>query len=199
MASLFFTLLCYFGDYNLKATNFRYILALFSFLALYQCCVWNTWGPVVNSVQVGSLEEDQFLEYYYNQYWSIFGMVISHIDWSTLGYDLGWSEWCHNVFSRLCMAGTQPQCLCSPIGAPSPSWPSWSQFFIFRYYEIISLTWLLHGNPRTSTCVQLCCSPLVWWLLPPRSAAPSSSFLVSLTGKSNCSDIQLGWAWRLLI
>ena len=30
-----------------------YILALFSFLALYQCCVWNTWGPVVNSVQVG--------------------------------------------------------------------------------------------------------------------------------------------------
>ena len=29
-----------------------YILALFSFLALYQCCVWNTWGPVVNSVQV---------------------------------------------------------------------------------------------------------------------------------------------------
>lgn len=28
-----------------------YILALFSFLALYQCCVWNTWGPVVNSVQ----------------------------------------------------------------------------------------------------------------------------------------------------
>jgi len=28
-----------------------FILALFSFLALYQCCVWNTWGPVVNSVQ----------------------------------------------------------------------------------------------------------------------------------------------------
>ena len=80
MASLLFTLLCYFGDYKLKATNIRYILALFSFLALYQCCVWNTWGPVVNSVQVGSLEEDQFLEYYYNQDWSIFGMVIGHID-----------------------------------------------------------------------------------------------------------------------
>ena len=32
-----------------------YILALFSFLALYQCCVWNTWGPVVNSVQVSIL------------------------------------------------------------------------------------------------------------------------------------------------
>lgn len=28
-----------------------YILALFSFLALYQCLVWNTWGPVVNSVR----------------------------------------------------------------------------------------------------------------------------------------------------
>ena len=83
MASLLFTLLCYFGDYKLKATNIRYILALFSFLALYQCCVWNTWGPVVNSVQVGSLE-DQFLEYYYYQYWSIFGMVIGLIDWSTL-------------------------------------------------------------------------------------------------------------------
>ena len=112
-------------------------------------------------------------------------MVIGHIDWSTLGYDLGWSEWCHNVFSRLCMAGTQPQCLCSPIGAPSPSWPSWSQFFIFRYYLYDNNpSLLLHGNPRTSTCVQLCCSPLVWWLLPLRSAAPSSSFLVSLTGKS---------------
>ena len=79
----FVSFLCYFGDYNLKATDFRYILALFSFLALYQCCVWNTWGPVVNSVQVGSLE-DQFLEYYYYQYWSIFGMVIGLIDWSTL-------------------------------------------------------------------------------------------------------------------
>ena len=92
-------------------------------------------------------------------------------------------EW--NVFSRLCTAGTRPQCLCSPIGAPSPSWPSWSQFFIFRYYYvIITLKLLLHGNPRTSISVQLCCSPLVLWLLPLRSAAPSSSFLVSLTGKS---------------
>jgi len=27
-----------------------YILALFSFLALYQCAIWNTWGPVVDSV-----------------------------------------------------------------------------------------------------------------------------------------------------
>ena len=53
-----------------------------------------------------------------------------------------------------------------------------------RYYVIKILTLLLHGNPRTSISVQLCCSPLVWWLLPLRSAAPSSSFLVSLTGKS---------------
>jgi len=28
-----------------------YILFLFSFLALYQCTVWNTWGPVTNSVE----------------------------------------------------------------------------------------------------------------------------------------------------
>ena len=25
-----------------------YILALFSLLAMFQCCVWNTWGPVVD-------------------------------------------------------------------------------------------------------------------------------------------------------
>ena len=29
----------------------RFILGLFSFLVLFQCTVWNTWGPVVNSVQ----------------------------------------------------------------------------------------------------------------------------------------------------
>ena len=39
-----------------------YILALFSFLALYQCCVWNTWGPVVNSVQVSILLSGKFLD-----------------------------------------------------------------------------------------------------------------------------------------
>ena len=39
-----------------------YILALFSFLALYQCCVWNTWGPVVNSVQVSILLSVELLK-----------------------------------------------------------------------------------------------------------------------------------------
>ena len=29
-----------------------YILAVFSMLALFQCCVWNTWGPVVDVVKV---------------------------------------------------------------------------------------------------------------------------------------------------
>eukprot|EP00092_Neocalanus_flemingeri_P023173 GFUD01025128.1.p1 GENE.GFUD01025128.1~~GFUD01025128.1.p1 ORF type:complete len:519 (+),score=111.99 GFUD01025128.1:163-1719(+) len=29
-----------------------YILAIFSFLALFQCCVWNTWGPVVDIVDL---------------------------------------------------------------------------------------------------------------------------------------------------
>ena len=29
-----------------------YILAVFSLLALYQCCIWNTWGPVVDVVTV---------------------------------------------------------------------------------------------------------------------------------------------------
>ena len=27
-----------------------YILAVFSLLAMFQCCVWNTWGPVVDVV-----------------------------------------------------------------------------------------------------------------------------------------------------
>jgi len=29
-----------------------YILTVFSLLAMFQCCVWNTWGPVVNVVKV---------------------------------------------------------------------------------------------------------------------------------------------------
>lgn len=29
-----------------------YILTVFSFLALFQCCVWNTWGPVVDIVDL---------------------------------------------------------------------------------------------------------------------------------------------------
>lgn len=29
-----------------------YILTIFSFLALFQCCVWNTWGPVVDIVDL---------------------------------------------------------------------------------------------------------------------------------------------------
>ena len=29
-----------------------YILAVFSLLALYQCCIWNTWGPVVDVLTV---------------------------------------------------------------------------------------------------------------------------------------------------
>ena len=27
-----------------------YILSVFSLLAMFQCCVWNTWGPVVDVV-----------------------------------------------------------------------------------------------------------------------------------------------------
>ena len=29
-----------------------YILAVFSLLALYQCCIWNTWGPVEKVAKV---------------------------------------------------------------------------------------------------------------------------------------------------
>ena len=29
-----------------------YILAIFSLLAMFQCCMWNTWGPVVDVVKI---------------------------------------------------------------------------------------------------------------------------------------------------
>ena len=40
------------SDECIVYTRRWYILAVFSLLALYQCCIWNTWGPVVDVLTV---------------------------------------------------------------------------------------------------------------------------------------------------
>ena len=142
-----------------------YILALFSFLALYQCCVWNTWGPVVNSVQVSILLSVKVLKI--NGFFRL-GGTMKKSDGKCS--DCVWMGHGHSLFVR------QLGLHCIPgIHGPHPL--SSGKIYI----DVLQ-----QGKLETSRILifaQLCSSPLVLWLWPPLSVVPSLSFLVSQTGE----------------